>query len=360
MINHLFPFEKIPKDSKIILYGLGVVGNEYISQIQKSNFCEIVMGVDKNYNNLYHLTIPVGPPECVKDVPCNYIVIANDCADTAEEIIKYIKQITTGQKKEIVYLNQVVKGDEQQVFSVSEEFHSLSETCFKEKHIPVIGDSHVNFFSGNDQMTLRKLVDFPGGGINHCQDRKKYCTLHVGPALAVHLDTYGSTCMAREKIDFLCKMFLHDSTPVIFSFGEIDLRVHILKYAKARECGFQKIVDEVLEHYLDFLRNMKRKGYRPIVWGPIASQPDDLCRYDKNFPRYGRMLERNNATKYFTRRLENLCREEHIGFLSIFNELIDANGCTKTNYYEDGCHLNQLAMPLFEKKMEQLLKEGIL
>jgi len=47
--NYLFPFERVRKDAKIVLYGAGNVGQNYVSQIKKTNFCEIEAWVDKEY-----------------------------------------------------------------------------------------------------------------------------------------------------------------------------------------------------------------------------------------------------------------------------------------------------------------------
>jgi len=43
----IFPFESVPKNSRIILYGAGNVGKLYYSQIKKTGYCEIVHWVDK-------------------------------------------------------------------------------------------------------------------------------------------------------------------------------------------------------------------------------------------------------------------------------------------------------------------------
>ena len=43
-----FPFGKVPKGSKIILYGAGLVGRIFFNQICKTKYCKIVDWVDKN------------------------------------------------------------------------------------------------------------------------------------------------------------------------------------------------------------------------------------------------------------------------------------------------------------------------
>lgn len=46
--NHIFPFEKMPKGSRIILYGAGDVGKTLYAQNEVTNYVKILLWVDKN------------------------------------------------------------------------------------------------------------------------------------------------------------------------------------------------------------------------------------------------------------------------------------------------------------------------
>jgi len=52
MIYYLFPFDKVPKGSRIVLYGAGNVGEQFYEQVIETNFCEIVLWLDKNANGI--------------------------------------------------------------------------------------------------------------------------------------------------------------------------------------------------------------------------------------------------------------------------------------------------------------------
>lgn len=56
-VKYLFPFDKVPHNSKIILYGASVVGETYYRQIEKINYADIVLWVDKNYRQYQHLGV---------------------------------------------------------------------------------------------------------------------------------------------------------------------------------------------------------------------------------------------------------------------------------------------------------------
>ncbi|MCL2078869.1 MAG: FkbM family methyltransferase [Oscillospiraceae bacterium] len=47
--EYAFPFDKIQKGSKIALYGAGLVGKQYLEQIQNTDYCEVLCIIDRNY-----------------------------------------------------------------------------------------------------------------------------------------------------------------------------------------------------------------------------------------------------------------------------------------------------------------------
>jgi len=52
MSYHLFPFDKVPKNSRIVLYGAGNVGKQFYDQVTETNFCEIVLWLDKKADGI--------------------------------------------------------------------------------------------------------------------------------------------------------------------------------------------------------------------------------------------------------------------------------------------------------------------
>ncbi len=81
---YLFPYKSVEKDSKIILYGAGKVGQSYHEQIKKSGYCDIVAWVDKEaYKNDKNLI----SPNQIAELEYSKIVIAIKSKKCAEEII---------------------------------------------------------------------------------------------------------------------------------------------------------------------------------------------------------------------------------------------------------------------------------
>jgi glycosyltransferase involved in cell wall biosynthesis len=82
--DYLFPFELVPKGSKIVLYAAGSVGRKYYRQVTYANWCTIVAWVDKNSSNLGAL---VEQPERIKLYSFDYVVIGINSKRIAESVI---------------------------------------------------------------------------------------------------------------------------------------------------------------------------------------------------------------------------------------------------------------------------------
>jgi len=52
MTYYLFPFDKVPKGSRVVLYGAGTVGEQFYDQIIETNFGEIVLWLDNNADGI--------------------------------------------------------------------------------------------------------------------------------------------------------------------------------------------------------------------------------------------------------------------------------------------------------------------
>lgn len=83
--GELFPFDKIPKGSKIILYGASGLGQLYHEQFLKINYGTILAWVDKDYDKYQEFGVKdIAYISTIKDF--NYIVIAVIYQETAERI----------------------------------------------------------------------------------------------------------------------------------------------------------------------------------------------------------------------------------------------------------------------------------
>lgn len=95
-----FPFEAIKKDSKIVIYGGGVVGKTFLQEINTTGYCSVIAVCDRNPQNTGITEVPVMTLEdFIKDNTDIYdsIVIAIEIESIAIEIFK--KLLDSGIKK---------------------------------------------------------------------------------------------------------------------------------------------------------------------------------------------------------------------------------------------------------------------
>lgn len=83
---YLFPFERVNKNSRIIIYGAGKVGHEYYDQVKQLQYAEIVLWVDKNY--YVYKNENINSIDKILDIEYDYLVIANASKNIIQSIIK--------------------------------------------------------------------------------------------------------------------------------------------------------------------------------------------------------------------------------------------------------------------------------
>jgi len=99
---YIFPYERINRNSKIILYGAGKVGQCYWQQIEKTKYCKILCMVDRDCGR-YFFSGKISIYKNIPEVDYDYLVIAVENPLIAEKIkIELINKNIVPQKKIIV------------------------------------------------------------------------------------------------------------------------------------------------------------------------------------------------------------------------------------------------------------------
>lgn len=183
--------------------------------------------------------------------------------------------------------------------------------------ITVIGDSHASLYS---DIASRNRGVWKDDSLNNIFDVR-----WLGPYLLWRL--------CRDQKDFidLDKEIRHnegwpvttkckEGQDVMFVFGEIDIRCHILKYDATQK------IDEMVELLEKFLLNYNERfklHFQSIV--PTI--------YQKNFgnkvplfPFVGNEEERKDATLYANKKIKSMCERNNVGYFDIFDIYADGNG----------------------------------
>ena len=103
---HLFPFDLIEKGEKIVIYGLGTLGKEYIEEALSLEWCDIRYIVDKNSEISEFHSIPVKLPTEIVDEGNYVFLIAIHNADDVREIADFL--VNNGvEKKRIIWRDAI-------------------------------------------------------------------------------------------------------------------------------------------------------------------------------------------------------------------------------------------------------------
>lgn len=211
------------------------------------------------------------------------------------------------------------------------------------KTIIVIGDSHVNFFGKREEICWHPLC--MEERINICPAKGNIDAIHVGPGLAYNLNIDNCTNRTKEKIEWLDKYYIKKDDIIVFSFGEIDIRAHLFLEAERQNIDWEKICENIVFNYIQMLRHYVMMDKAKIfVWAPVASKP--IKNEKSEIDAIGDERSRNIATEYFIKILGEECAKIGVSVLTIFNNLIDENYKTKTEYYSDEIHLSKRAFAL--------------
>jgi hypothetical protein len=208
--------------------------------------------------------------------------------------------------------------------------------------IHCIGDSHSAVFSGEEVMQ----PCWPDPAANKLPPFKSY---RIGPATAYQLA--NKQPLIESLIDSLD---LGVDDKLMFCFGEVDIRAHLIKQSKSQEKPANDLVVECVDRYINAISYYKKYGVKIIVWGPVASWADEKQYMG---PSFGTNQERNWVTFAFNTALQLACLREGFEFVTIFYDMVTDDMKTIPDFLDDweDCHihLSQRAMPTILKAFEK-------
>ncbi len=206
--------------------------------------------------------------------------------------------------------------------------------------IHCIGDSHVLVFSGNhavpDSPTYKDLLPF-------------FRTSWLGSYTAYNIIN------KKDIIEKVIQSRVEPDDYVMFCFGEIDCRAHLIRQSEIQIRPLHDIVHECVSRYAKIFEIPKKYGLQVLIWNVPPSSLIDID--EGEYSTYGDCRQRNEVTALFNETLRKYCESENIKFISIFDKLIDEDGLTKGQFFVDEIHLSQEIIPFV---LDELEKQGIL
>lgn len=200
------------------------------------------------------------------------------------------------------------------------------------------GNSHVSIFSGTDSM----VPIWP----NLSQDKLPWFrTFRIGAVTAYQAVKHMK--LIYEICDSVS--FKKDEDILLFVFGEVDIRAHIVEQSKKQNRPQVQITKEVVQRYFEAIKEAKDEGYEVAVFGCIAGFKLKEGGDKPPWPYSGTCKERNSITQIFNQELCKKCHTNYIPFISVFEEMLLMNGETDVRYLDingAGCHLTTKILPL--------------
>lgn len=100
---YAFPRIDILTNKKIVLYGAGKVGQDYLLQLSKYHKCEIVYWIDKEYEKIHCSYREIVDPEDVLDKDYDFILIAVENQELAIKMKTFLLEKEISEEKIIWY-----------------------------------------------------------------------------------------------------------------------------------------------------------------------------------------------------------------------------------------------------------------
>lgn len=200
------------------------------------------------------------------------------------------------------------------------------------------GDSHVSMFSGKNEL----LSIYTEKNLLQKFSYHEFVPVRLGAVLAYSLLKSNTKEKGHEKLESLFNQIPINSN-VIFLFGEIDIRCHVLKIHFQTQQKIEDIIMDIIDQYMKYSKIILKRGYSLSIIGPMGTS--NLKEPDPEYPFYGSHYERNRATLIFDKILKEKCQLIGIHYITLARFTIRRNYQTRLIFYFDGIHLSQLIMP---------------
>ncbi len=202
-----------------------------------------------------------------------------------------------------------------------------------------IGDSHASVFGGEERMqeVLASHDTLP-----------QFRSYRIGPATAYNLSS---------KMGILDSIILPlpKGSRIMFCFGEVDCRAHLIHQAGIQGRPLEEVIKECVDRYFGIFKHYQSQGYDMYAWNII---PSSTAIMDfEVYPAYGTCQDRNKVARIFNGYLKELCDNNGMRLVSIFDRLVDSKDITDMSYFMDHIHLSTRVIPFVLEELKDLWVE---
>lgn len=197
--------------------------------------------------------------------------------------------------------------------------------------IHIIGDSHAFF----NFASAEKIAEKSYHSIKITRNQ-----MAIPVSLVIHwLGPRTMYRVGREGLKDLNikKWGIQEGDVIIYVFGEIDVRCHILKQ-RDQGRSLDDIIDQVVDRYLDALSANKQQ-YNSLVTIVCSITPPTDQAENKDFPIYGTLSERIQVTRDINKLLNKRCKERGFLFLDSYPYYSSEDGDLREELSDGSVHI---------------------
>ena len=96
----MFPYERIPAGSTIVLYGAGDVGQDFHAQLDATGYCKIAAWIDGGWESLGDVRI--SSPAEIQRKTFDYVVVASVKKAVQESMVQTLRNLGVEQEKIVI------------------------------------------------------------------------------------------------------------------------------------------------------------------------------------------------------------------------------------------------------------------
>ncbi len=224
--------------------------------------------------------------------------------------------------------------------------------CDKSRIVHFIGDSHtLNNFTQYERI-YRKchiLFDSYVAGFDLC------FTHWIGARTMYSI----SKCDDLEL--FFQRFLLKENDICLLSFGEIDVRAHIMKQAAIQNKSVDELVEILAETYIRKVETTVRKlnyGDTPFIISGVIPPIDRPVEGEGQIATYGAIEEIVYASKKLNLCLNDLCRK-NVYYFDVYDEYSNDAGVLEFSKSDHFCHISPGCSDVIHRKLDRFINSNV-
>jgi hypothetical protein len=155
--------------------------------------------------------------------------------------------------------------------------------------------------------------------------------------------------VGRDGLSFLDlqRYGIPDKSIVILSFGEIDVRCHLLKVRDKEGIDLETIIERLVRSYCQtLLENLKILPQTKLIVRSVVPPVEIPADLEYEFSPYGLLEDRVYVTKMLNQSLKQHALSYGFYYLDAYTDFCDMTGQMILEFNDGNVHLNEKAKPL--------------